>query len=111
MLSVPHKAQKGEALLLLRVDPCPPIILKVISGVFQCRWSNRLAVASPNEIYEQAMEEVRHVVLLLSSSALAEALDQQDGLQYPEVRLSREAAASEDLWAKYIMNAHLSSVI
>jgi hypothetical protein len=75
VLGVPHEAQKGQSLLLLSVAPCSPVVFKIVGSVFQDWWSYTLTVAPSDQIDEQAVEEMRHLMLLLASSALAEAFD------------------------------------
>lgn len=66
MLSIPHEAEQRKSvkvsdqvhnsyerdapLLLLSIHPCAPIILEIISSIFQ-RWrSNALTVTSTDEV-------------------------------------------------------------
>jgi hypothetical protein len=44
------------------------------------------------------MKEMRHVMLFLSSPALAKALDKQYCLQHPKIWFGREACIRKDLW-------------
>jgi len=53
------------------------------------------------------MKQMRHIVLLLSSPALAEALDEKNGLKHPKIGLRRETCISENLWSDVVMNADL----
>jgi hypothetical protein len=94
-------------LLLLCVYPSPPIILEIISGVLQGGWTDGLAIATTDQVNQQAVEEVGHVVLLLPSSALAKALDEQDCLQHPQIRLGREPSIGKDLGSQNIVDTHL----
>jgi hypothetical protein len=55
------------------------------------------------------MEEVGHVVLFLSSSTFAKALDEEDGLEHPQIWLCREASISKDLGADVVVYANLYS--
>jgi len=66
--------------LLLSIYPSPPVILKIVSGVLQNRWPDGLAIASTDQVNQQAVKEVGHVVLLLPSSTLAKAFDEQNRL-------------------------------
>ena len=76
-----HDQGCGELpLLLLSVDPSMPVIFEIVRRFFQCRWPDSLAVASADEVDKQPVEQMRHIVLLLARSTLAEALDQEDGL-------------------------------
>ena len=94
-------------LLLLSIYPSPPVVLKIVSGVLQSGWPDCLAIATTDQVNQQAVEEVGHVVLLLSSSALAKALDEQDCLQHPQIRLGRKASIGKDLRSQNIVDAHL----
>lgn len=94
-------------LLLLSIYPSPPVILKIISSVLQSGRTDGLTIASADQVNQQTVEEVRHVVLLLPSSTLAKAFNQQDGLQHPQVRFGREPSICEDLRSQNIMDAHL----
>jgi hypothetical protein len=49
---------------------------------------------------------MRHVVLLLPSSALAEALHEQNGLQDPQLGFGGEPRIGKDLRPKYIVDAY-----
>jgi hypothetical protein len=53
---------------------------------------------------------MRHVVLLLPSSALAEALHEQNGLQDPQLGFGGEPRIGKDLRPKYIVDAYLGCV-
>lgn len=50
---------------------------------------------------------MRHIVLLLASPALAEALDKKDGLEHPKIGLCRETCIGENLWSDVVVNADL----
>jgi hypothetical protein len=94
-------------LLLLSIYPGPPVILEVFGGVLQSGWPDILTIASADQVDQQAVEEVGHIVLLLPSSALAKAFDEQNCLQHPQVRFGREPSICEDLRSQNIMDAHL----
>jgi hypothetical protein len=80
MLRVPHEAQERKSLLLLCITPRSPIILEIPSRIFQCRWTYALAIASSDEVDQQAMEKMGHFMLLLTSSTLPETFHQKNGL-------------------------------
>jgi hypothetical protein len=94
-------------LLLLCIYPCMPIIFQIIRSIFRRGWPDCLTVAAPYQVDEKAMEEMRHVVLLLTRPALAKALNKEDGLQYPQVRLGRESCVGENLGPQDIVYAYL----
>ena len=70
----------GVPLLLLCVYPSPPIVFQILCGVIQRGWPDGLAVTAPYQVDEQAVEEMRHVVLLLTCPALAKTLHKKNGL-------------------------------
>lgn len=53
------------------------------------------------------MKKMRHVMLLLPSSALAETFDQQDSLQHPQVGFCGKSSIGKNLGPKDVMNAYL----
>ena len=53
---------------------------------------------------------MRHIVLLLASPALAEALDKKDGLEHPKIGLCRETCIGENLWSDVVVYADLDII-
>lgn len=66
-----------------------------------------MTVTSSNQVDQQSVEKVGHVVLLLTSTALAKTFHQQNGLQSPKIWLGVEAGMSKDLRSQDIVNANL----
>jgi len=56
------------------------------------------------------MEQVPCVVLHLTSSVLAKALDEEDSLERPEIGLRREAGVGRDLGSDVVVYADLDYV-
>ena len=66
-----------------------------------------MTVTSSNQVDQQSVEKVGHVVLLLTGTALAKAFHQQNGLERPKIWLGVEAGMSKDLRSQDIVNANL----
>jgi hypothetical protein len=93
VLSVPHEAQVGKSeggesirefalysnvglpLLLLPLNPLPPNILEITRVILHRLLSHSLTITSPYQVNQQAVEEVRHVVLFLACSGFAKTFD------------------------------------
>ena len=73
----------GLPFLLFRVNPCLPLIFKFTRNMRRRLCVDGLAITASNKVDEEAVEEVGHVVLLLSCSAFAKTFDEEDCLQYP----------------------------
>jgi hypothetical protein len=43
---------------LFGIDPRPPVIFQVISGLFNVWWADALAITSPDEVDEKPVEQV-----------------------------------------------------
>lgn len=107
MLGVPHEAQESQPFLLLRITPCSPVVFEIVGSVFQGWRSYTLTVAAPDQIDEQAVEEMRHLMLLLAGPALTKALNEKDSLKNPQIWLRRETGIGEDLRTDIVVNANL----
>ena len=70
-------------LLLLCLTPRPPVIFQIIGSFLECWWADSLTIAPSNQVDQQPVEEMGHVVLLLPSSAFTKAFDKENGLQNP----------------------------
>jgi len=94
-------------LFFLGLTPGSPVVFKVVCGFFGRGRPDALAVTAPNEVDEEPVEEVRHVVLFLAGPAFAKTLDKEDSLQDPEIGLGGEAGIGEDLGAEYVVDTYL----
>lgn len=56
------------------------------------------------------MEKMRHIVLFLPCPAFPKALNEQDGLEYPQIRFGRKPGIGEDLRSKHIVDTYLGRV-
>lgn len=91
----------------LGIDPAAPVVLQILGrALAPAARAHALALAPPDQVNQQAVEQVAHVVLLHARAALAEALDQQDRLQHPEPRFGGEAGVGENLRPQHVVDAH-----
>lgn len=72
----------------------PRLVSSVVAGA-GTRGTHGLAVGPPDQVDQHAVEQVAHVVLFRARATLAEAFDEQNRLQHPEVGLGVEACVRE----------------
>ena len=95
---------------LLCFRPRFPIILEIISAIFD-RWcAYELAVASADEVDKETVEEMRHVMLLSTCSAFAKTFHKQDSLKNPEFGSSCKSRVCKYLRTQNIVYADLSGL-
>lgn len=83
MLGIPHEAVQGNALFLLVVHGGAPesVDIRICSGSGGVGGvANSAAVASPDELYQYAVEELGAFALFRACAHLPEAVDQEHGL-------------------------------